>query len=132
MTTPTTYAMPEEPEGPLWDKTGVKWVTTWGGWTMSPDYSTSPVTWRDLLHRHGPLATVPPWKPEVGGVCETREQYEAMPLGSVVAAGIPYALPVTVTKCDGRREWVAVASEALSDRHMAGTPCTILRVGWSA
>ena len=68
---------------------------------------------------------------EVGGTVETWEQYEAMPLGSVVVAGLPYALPVTATERAGRREWVAVASETLSDRHMAGTPCTILRVGWS-
>ena len=131
--TTTTYALPPEPDGPVWDRNGDKWERTgemlhvhgreWAEWrhVASGDVGT----WPAPLMR-GPVTSTPPWKPEVGGVCETEAQYEAMPLGSIVAR-------------DQNEAWwldaFGVWNSAFAETN-PGTrpPCgaTILRVGWEA
>ena len=58
----TTYNMPEEPAGPVWDKDGRRWErldnTLWlrdgGTWATSK--------WYRLLHLNGPVTDTPPVK----------------------------------------------------------------------
>ena len=60
----TTYELPEEPEGPLWDAAGEKWIRgADGGWrtpNVVPDCSMA-WQWRVLL-RFAPLTDTPPLK----------------------------------------------------------------------
>ena len=132
MSEPTIYALPDEPEGPVWDRNGDKWERTgemlrahgreWAEWrrVASEDLGT----WPAPLMR-GPVTSTPPWKPEVGGTVETAEQYEAMPLGSIVA-------------CDQNEAWwldvfgVWNSSFAKTNLAAPSTGATILRVGWEA
>ena len=133
MSEPTTYALPDEPEGPVWDRNGDKWERTgemlhvhgreWAEWrhVASGDVGT----WPAPLMR-GPVTSAPPWQPEVGGVCETVEQYEAMPEGSVVA------MPSHAYRRTYAGRWLATGlSVTYSGEELAGISRTILRVGWS-
>ena len=130
MTKPTTYALPPEPEGPVWDQHGDKWDRTgdvvyahgreWAEWQHVVTGRTG--MWAAPLMR-GPVTSTPPWKPEVGDIVETEEQYAAMPTGSVVEdpSGNVYWLT-------HEGPWLKTGS---SNAELAGTPRTILRVGWS-
>ena len=125
MSEPTTYALPDEPEGPVWDSFGKRWTPTdVDGWWLH-DVTGVPCTWARLLEGYGPLTTVPPWKPEVGGIVETEAQYAAMPLGSIVA-------------CDQNEAWwldvfgVWNSSFAKTNLAAPSTGATILRVGWES
>ena len=121
--------LPPEPEGPVWDSFGKRWTPTDidGWWLCNVNGIQS--TWARLLEGCGPLSLTPPWKPEVGGVCETHDQYEAMPDGSV--AGADGAIPVYYKRADGL--WCATGqTDRFADMKMAGTSRTILRVGWES
>ena len=127
MSEPTTYALPDEPEGPVWDFYGERWDKSpaHGLW-CGPDVKRC--HWGDMLWFHGPLTSAPPWEPEVGGIVETVEQYEAMPEGSVVSRDL--CGPVFRKFDDGR--WAeSAASTSYDSRVMASESRTILRVGWS-
>ena len=116
MSEPTTYALPDEPEGPVWDSFGKRWTPTdVDGWWLR-DVTGVQCTWARVLEGYGPLTSTPPWKPEVGEIVETEEQYAALPPGSVVATN--YLPPKTLDY-----------SGNVSG--LAGMPRTILRVGWS-
>ena len=124
MSEPTIYALPDEPEGPVWDRNGDKWERTgemlrahgreWAEWQHVASGNLG--TWPAPLMR-GPVTSAPPWKPEVGGVCETEEQYAALPEGSIVAADD--CLPKTMSG-SGHVSGLALVSR------------TILRVGWES
>ena len=122
--TTTTYTLPPEPDGPVWDFYGERWDKSpaHGLW-CGPDAKRC--HWGDVLWFRGPLTSTPPWKPEVGGTVETAEQYEAMPLGSIVA-------------CDQNEAWwldvfgVWNSSFAKTNLAAPSTGATILRVGWEA
>ena len=124
MSEPTIYALPDEPEGPVWDRDGKRWMPTDidGWWLCNVNGIQS--TWARLLEGCGPLTSTPPWTPEVGGTVETEEQYAAMPLGSIVA-------------CDQNEAWwldvfgVWNSSFAKTNLAAPSTGATILRVGWS-
>ena len=123
--TTTTYALPPEPEGPVWDQHGKRWtLTDVDGWWIQ-DVTGVQCRWAHVLEGYGPLTSTPPWKPEVGGTVETAEQYEAMPLGSIVA-------------CDQNEAWwldvfgVWNSSFAKTNLAAPSTGATILRVGWEA
>ena len=125
MSEPTIYALPDEPEGPVWDSHGKRWTPTdVDGWWIR-DVTGTQCSWARLLEGCGPLTSTPPWKPEVGGTVETAEQYEAMPLGSIVA-------------CDQNEAWwldvfgVWNSSFAKTNLAAPSTGATILRVGWEA
>ena len=127
MSEPTTYALPDEPAGPVWDRDGERWdkAPAHGLWCGS---DAKKCHWGDMLWFHGPLTTVPPWRPEVGGIVETEEQYAAMPEGSVVSRDL--CGPVFRKFDDGR--WAeSAASTSYDSRVMASESRTILRVGWS-
>ena len=127
MSEPTTYALPAEPEGPVWDKDGRRWTPTdVTGWWLS-DVTGVQCTWARLLEGYGPLTTTPPWKPEVGGVCETAEQYEAMPDGSIVSSS--YTDPY---RSDGDYWFGIGCDDKFSNLYMAHSSRTILRVGWES
>ena len=133
--TTTTYALPPEPEGPVWDQHGDKWERTgdvvyahgreWAEWQHVVTGRTG--LWAAPLMR-GPVTSTPPWKPEVGGIVETEAQYAAMPEGSVVSRDL--CGPVFRKFDDGR--WAeSAASTSYDSRVMASESRTILRVGWS-
>ena len=126
--TTMTYAIPPEPDGPVWDKDGERWErdTRLGGWDLVAGYLSR--TWPILLTNYGPLTSTPPWKPEVGGTVETAEQYEAMPEGSVVedSSGNVYRLA-------HEGPWLKTGSSNMYGyAELAGISRTILRVGWEA
>ena len=134
MSEPTIYALPDEPEGPVWDRNGDKWERTgdvvyvqgreWAEWRHVASGNVG--TWPAPLMR-GPVTSMPPWEPVVGGVCETAEQYEAMPVGSVIASS---SYVYRRTYAGG---WLATGlSVAYSDEELAGISRTILRVGWGS
>ena len=126
MSEPTTYALPDEPEGPVWDSLGKRWTPTdVDGWWIR-DVTGGQCTWAYVLEVYGPLTSTPPWEPEVGGTVETEEQYAAMPVGSIIASS-SYAFQRTYAG-----EWLATGLRvAYSDEELAGISRTILRVGWS-
>ena len=135
MSEPTIYALPDEPEGPVWDRNGDKWEHTgdvvyvqgreWAEWRHVASGNVG--TWPAPLMR-GPVTSTPPWTPEVGGTVETEEQYAALPEGSVVSRDL--CGPVFRKFGDGR--WAeSAASTSYDSRVMASESRTILRVGWS-
>lgn len=129
MSEPTTYALPDEPEGPVWDSHGKRWtLTDVDGWWLR-DATGAQCTWARLLEGCGPLTSTPPWKPEVGGVCETVEQYAAMPDGSIVSGSStnPY---VRGGGFDGDYWFGIGCDDKFSNLYMAYISRTILRVGW--
>lgn len=81
----TTYNIPEEPAGPVWDKEGYKWVRTKNGaWLREGGTWTYSADWYVLLHRNGPLVDMPPEK-KVGDKV-TLHEFSKMPVGSVAGA----------------------------------------------
>ena len=137
MSEPTTYALPDEPEGPVWDKKGDKWERTgdvvyahgreWAEWQHVESARTG--MWAAPLMR-GPVTSTPPWEPEAGGTVETEEQYAALPEGSIVSSSStnPY---VRGSRSD-RGYWFGIGcDDKFSHLYMARISRTILRVGWS-
>lgn len=57
----TTYQLPPEPDGPLWDEAGSKWMRSkenmWYGGNQDMYLS-----WGDVVHYYGPLTTTQPIK----------------------------------------------------------------------
>ena len=138
MSEPTTYALPDEPEGPVWDRHGDKWERTgemlhvhgreWAEWrhVASGDLGT----WPAPLMR-GPVTSIPPWTPEVGGTVETVEQYAAMPTGSIVSGSSTY--PYVRGGGFDEDYWFGIGcDDKFSNLYMARISRTILRVGWEA
>ena len=126
---PMIYALPDEPNGPVWDKFGKRWTPAdVDGWWIS-DATGGQCTWARVLQGYGPLTSAPPWKPEVGGTVETEEQYAALPEGSVVCIDHSSAVHVKAT---GGIWYIAGSTSKDGSRKIScSTPRTILRVGWS-
>ena len=133
--TTTTYALPPEPDGPVWDRNGDRWERTgdavyvhgreWAEWQHVATGRTG--TWAAPLMR-GPVTSTPPWKPEVGGTVETEEQYAALPEGSVVCIDHSSAVHVKAT---GGIWYIAGSTSEYGNREISDSmPRTILRVGW--
>ena len=81
----TTYNLPEEPTGPVWDKDGLKWVRTENGaWIRRGGIWTYSADWYVLLHRYGPVIDSPP--PVKVGDEITLNEFSKMPVGSVAGA----------------------------------------------
>ena len=136
--TTTTYALPPEPDGPVWDRNGDKWERTgemlsvhgreWAEWRHVASGNVG--TWPAPLMR-GPVTSTPPWKPEVGGVCETAEQYAAMPKGSIVARS--FTDPYVRGSRPEEDYWFGIGcDDKFSNLYMASFSRTILRVGWGS
>ena len=115
---------PPEPDGPVWDHNGDQWNRHSRGWKSS---WASSWKWSGLCAYSHRLTSTPQWKPEVGGTVETDEQYAALPAGSVVAKNDPvfYKQPSGLWRATWQTD------NRFADMKMAGTPRTILRVGWS-
>ena len=77
------YKLPAEPDGPVWDKNGDKWVRVkenlwYGGFHVYWG-------WGDVVHYYGPLTTPPPTPPiKVGDTGLTAEQVWNLPKGTVI------------------------------------------------
>ena len=77
------YKLPAEPDGPVWDKNGDKWVRVkenlwYGGFHVYWG-------WGDVVHYYGPLTTTPPTPPiKVGDTGLTAEQVWDLPKGTVI------------------------------------------------
>ena len=129
--TTTTYALPDEPEGPVWDKDGKRWTSTdVDGWWLR-DVTGVQCRWAHILEGYGPVTSTPPWTPEVGGIVETAEQYAAMPEGSIVASSAAY--PYVRGGGANGDYWFGIGCEdKFSDLYMKYVSRTILRVGWES
>ena len=130
MSEPTTYALPDEPEGPVWDRLGKRWTPTdLDGWWLR-DVTGAQCTWARVLEGYGPLTSVPPWKPEVGDTVVTEAQYAALPEGSIVcrSSTSPY---VRGGGSDGDYWFGIGCDDKFSHLYMARISRTILRVGGS-
>ena len=138
MSEPTIYALPPEPEGPVWDRDGDRWERTgdvayvygneWAEWRHVASGRLG--TWGALLLR-GPVTSTPPWKPEVGGIVETEAQYDALPKGSIVASSStnPY---VRGGGSNGGYWFGIGCDDMFRNPYMAHVSRTILRVGWES
>ena len=128
--TTTTYALPDEPEGPVWDIFGKLWTPTDVDGLWIHDATGVQCTWARVLEGYGPLTSTPPWKPEVGDIVETEDQYAALPEGSIVASSStnPY---VCGSRSDGNYWFGIGCDDKFSNLYMACISRTILRVGWS-
>ena len=86
----TEYRMPDEPDGPVWDRYKDPWVKSYvhfGKWVPgTAPYAVVdegiPATWDDLLCDLGPLTTTPPIKEGDTGL--TAEQVWDLPKGTVI------------------------------------------------
>ena len=124
----TTYELPDQPDGPLWDRDGDKWVRPNGGedafavedsWLRQVKGKNSLcVIWVDLLDEYGPLTDTPPLK--VGDTV-TVEEAENLPPGSIVAQKGCY--PVVRLRCG---DWRGLTDGV----QWNDSPYTILRIGW--
>lgn len=81
------YKLPDEPEGPVWDKNGTEFhkvkavsFTDRTEWTFGP-YKVV-YSWRDLVYVFGPLTDTPPIKEGDTGL--TAEQVWDLPKGTVI------------------------------------------------
>ena len=58
--TTTIYALPPEPDGPVWDRDGRRWTpTAFDGWWLR-DVTGVQCTWARLLEGYGPLTNTEP------------------------------------------------------------------------
>lgn len=77
----TSFVLPKEPAGPVWDRDGKEWTTTGDGRWAGPHIT---VSWARLLTILGPLTDTPPV--EVGDRI-TLAQLATLPYGSIAANG---------------------------------------------
>ena len=78
------YKLPAEPDGPLWDKAGSKWVRSKENMWYGGNQDMYQV-WDDVVHYYGPLTTTPPTPPiKEGDTGLTAEQVWGLPKGSVI------------------------------------------------
>ena len=120
------YKLPAEPDGPLWDKNGDKWVRN------QPDEWETTHTrmrWDEALKYWGPFTDAPPIK--VGDTGLTAEQVWGLPKGSVIwpeRAGVPEPWLRLADGCG----WESLSDEAFdagSLQCVCGDGFTVLRLG---
>lgn len=75
----TSFILPEEPAGPVWDRDGKEWTTTGDGRWAGPHIT---VSWSRLLTILGPLTDTPP---VTVGDRITLAQLATLPYGSIAA-----------------------------------------------
>ena len=79
----STYSLPEEPAGPVWDKDGHKWSRLNDGSWLREGATWTFSAWYRLLHENGPITDTPLVK--VGDKV-TLSEFSEMPVGSVAGA----------------------------------------------
>ena len=85
----TTYQLPPEPDGPVWDKNGNKFVRVpvvsfhdRYSWTSTSVPDAENYSWNELVYVFGPLTDTPPIKEGDTGL--TAEQVWDLPKGTVI------------------------------------------------
>ena len=120
------YKLPAEPDGPLWDKNGDKWVRN------QPDEWETTHTrmrWDEALKYWGPFTDAPPIK--VGATGLTAEQVWDLPKGTVIwpeRAGVPEPWLRLADGCG----WKSLSDEAFDAGSLqcaCGDGFTVLRLG---
>ena len=114
----TTYELPEQPEGPLWDRDGDKWtrLEDTAEWMWEKEELVK--NWGDLIIAYGPLTDTQPLK--VGDTV-TVDGATDLPPGSIVAQKGCY--PVVRTRSG---DWRGLTDGV----QWNDSPYTILRIGW--
>lgn len=120
----TTYAMPEQPKGPVWDKNGEMWefdkdsYEIWVG--VTGEHKGLANLWEDLLMEYGPLTDARQFK--VGDIVSDAVDLENLPLGSIIAetGSFPFYK-------DSMGGWVNCYD--LSENALTGLENVILRIG---
>ena len=113
----TTYNLPEEPAGPVWDKKGNKWERVDEHFWRAEGGS---ITWASLLEHYGPLSDVPPVK--VGDKV-TLTEFSKMPNHSVAGLRRGVFINFEGSVSTGRPGWEVDLSE------VGDGMVTVLRVG---
>ena len=107
----TTYNLPKEPSGPVWDMRGKKWERVDEHFWRAEGGS---ITWASLLEHYGPLTDTPPVK--VGDTI-TLEEFSKLPRNSIAGTDVT----AYVVHSDGIR---STYRRGLLDREV-----TVLRIG---
>lgn len=81
---PTTFAIPPEPEGPIWDKHGSEWWRQGNMWRK--DGALTEYMWSTLINNFGPLTSTPPDKPtwNVGDTISQGDDLRVLPTGAIL------------------------------------------------
>ena len=117
----TTYNLPEEPTGPVWDKDGHKWERLGdGSWLREGATWAYRTEWYRLLHLSGPLTYTPPVK--VGDKV-TFTEFSKMPNHSVAGLRRGVFINFEGSVSTGRPGWEVDLSE------VGDGMVTVLRVG---
>ena len=122
------YKLPAEPDGPVWDKNGDKWVRVkenlwYGGFHVYWG-------WGDVVHYYGPLTTPPPTPPiKVGDTGLTAEQVWDLPEGTVIWPELAED-PEPWMRYGDRWESISeFAGDAGELQYACGDGFTVLRLG---
>ena len=120
------YQLPDEPAGPVWDKTGFKWMrykeNMW--YVGNQDMYLS---WGDVVHYYGPLTTTPPIKEGDTGL--TAEQVWGLPEGSVIWPELAEDLEPWMRYGDRWESISEFAGDAGKLQCVCGDGFTVLRLG---
>ena len=123
------YKLPAEPDGPVWDKAGSKWVRVeenmWYGGIQDMYW-----VWDDVVHYYGPLTTTPPNPPiKVGDTGLTAEQVWGLPEGSVIWPELAEDLEPWMRYEDRWESISEFAGDAGKLQYACGDGFTVLRLG---
>ena len=123
----TTYKLPKEPAGPVWDLVGDKWERRGDDeWLLveAPDYASS-TSWSDLLDWYGPLTDMPPIK---AGDTITWAQFLTMPEETVVRSAQDEQDPRGVFVNIGDESAIAAGEKPL-EFHQIPSRVRVLEIG---
>ena len=129
----TTYQLPPEPEGPVWDNAGSKWVrcSKWVRVKENLWYGGFHVYWGwgDVVHYYGPLTTPPPTPPIKVGDKITAEQVWDLPKGTVIWPERAMNTEPWLRWGDTWKSISEVAGDAGELQCACGDSFTVLRLG---
>ena len=128
----TTYQLPPEPDGPLWDERDVKFYkdppvgfSDMEKWTCGPEADN--YSWRELVFVFGPLTDVRP--PKVGDKITAEQAFE-LPKESVIWPDLTPSRGAWTKRNEGELDSsTALAKDAGELKCMCGDEFTILRIG---
>ena len=128
----TTYQLPPEPDGPLWDKNYVKFYkdppvgfSDMKNWTCGPEADN--YSWRELVFVCGPLTDVRP--PKVGDKITAKQAFE-LSKESVIWPDLTPSRGAWTKRNEGELDSsTALAQDAGELKCMCGDEFTVLRVG---